>query len=1260
MDSHFHRILGTMLILGLLVLTAAPGRAQVTFYGRIAGAVVDPSGAVVPGASVVATNDATGLKHTTVSSGEGGFALPQVTAGSYTVHVTATGFRPAVYKDVKVNPGTEYSLTVKLQVGTSEQIVEVVAGQQLVNTTTTEVTSTVTMEQVQHLPLNGRNVLNLVASQPGAVYPFGRGSGTVINGARAEWTTLSLDGINIQDNFIRSNDLDFIPNRPTTDSISEFTITTNTQGAQDAGGSSSVRLITPSGTNAFHGGVFEYNRNSAYAANTWFNDNAVPVVKKPFLNRNDFGGHLGGPIIKNKLFFYGYYEGRRLHQSGTLNQIIPAHDDYLQGVFRYVSPGSSTVRSVNVMTAVPGLTINPQIQDLVLSQIPAASNGNNFDRGDSTGSRSLNTMGFRQNQRSNNLRNVFGGKADYNLSSSHHFDITYNRVREYTDRGGYDPINVIPVISNDSITTLFSGGWRWSISPHLVNEFRGGGNFSPAPFNSTYTNPAGFLFDTAAGETSTATMSGIRLSPTLEPFQPQGRYTDTRNFSDNASWNHGNHLINFGGSLMQVRVHSYNFRGQYPIVTTGFSSAAPAAIQLTAANFPGGIASADLANANGLRAFLGGVVSQVGQTFQVTSKSSGFVPGVPNERDWTLDDYSLYVQDAWRIRPRLTLRLGVRWEYVPPVNEANGLLLSPVFAGDDLKSALLNPNNSVDFLPGDTYKSSRFNFGPVVGFAWDVFGDGKTAVRGGYSLNFVNNEHITMLNGALGGGNAGLTSAATLTNQYYTLAAGTPTVPTPAFKVPRTYADQLAISNTNGAWGIDPNLKQPKVHQVTLGIAREIKWNTAVEVRYVGTFGRDMFRAFDFNQTNAGVNSAFLADFARARSNGFIALNTPASTPGCTASTCGVFNPAYNALLPNSQPLTFIPTVGGGGSLTNSTVRSAIQQNEPARLADFYVGSNRSVSTAAPALFLPNPGIYTARMTTNDSYLNYNGLQAEVRRRFTNGLSGQFSYTWSKALTDSFGDNAQNVLEAYLDNARPQLAAMRSVWDIRHAFKWNVVYELPFGRGKMIAPQANGVVDRIIGGWKVGPVFMWQSGSPFSFVSNRGTFNRVGITGGQSITTEGIQGAISTLSQSQIKDLLGVTRVPSGTGSATLYYIDPSVISATTGRAVGPDNLNNTADASFNQIFFNPTAGNVGNLGLLAFDGPAVFQLDLGILKATRITERFNLEFRAQFFNLFNHPVFGTGDPGYTDWEVNSQTFGQLNGTVVSARQIEFGLRLNF
>ncbi|MGZ4822215.1 MAG: carboxypeptidase regulatory-like domain-containing protein, partial [Terriglobales bacterium] len=253
MEQHSRRFLGPLLIFGLLVLTAVPVMAQATFFGRIVGVVLDPSGAVVQGASVVAIDEGTGAKHPVTSKGEGSFVIPQLSAGSYTVQVSAPGFTTSVFKQVKVDPGKEYSLTVNLKVGATEQAVEVVAGQQLVNTSSSEVTSTVTMDQVRDLPLNGRNVLNLIGGQPGTVTPFGRGSGTVINGARTEWTTLSLDGINIQDNFIRSNDLDFIPNRPTTDSISEFTITTNTQGAQDSGGSSSVRLVTPSGSNAFHG-----------------------------------------------------------------------------------------------------------------------------------------------------------------------------------------------------------------------------------------------------------------------------------------------------------------------------------------------------------------------------------------------------------------------------------------------------------------------------------------------------------------------------------------------------------------------------------------------------------------------------------------------------------------------------------------------------------------------------------------------------------------------------------------------------------------------------------------------------------------------------------------------------------------------------------------------------------------------------------------------------------------------------------------------
>ena len=233
-------------------------------------------------------------------------------------------------------------------------------------------------KQVLDIPLANRDITNLISLQAGVAGMTTRAN-TVINGGRPTWTQVTLDGINIQDNFIRTNSLDFLPNRPTSDNVAEFSITTSVSGADAAGGATAVRMVTPSGTNRFTGSVFEFNRDSKFAANSFFNN--ASEVPKPELQRNQFGGRIGGPIKRDKLFFFFTYEGQRQTQTPAQNLTIPANADFYDGVFRYVDL-SGNVRSVNVMQ-LSGLAIDPMVRAEILSRLPAASNVNNFDDGDS-------------------------------------------------------------------------------------------------------------------------------------------------------------------------------------------------------------------------------------------------------------------------------------------------------------------------------------------------------------------------------------------------------------------------------------------------------------------------------------------------------------------------------------------------------------------------------------------------------------------------------------------------------------------------------------------------------------------------------------------------------------------------------------------------------------------------------------------------------------------------------------------------------------
>jgi hypothetical protein len=641
--------------------------------------------------------------------------------------------------------------------------------------------------------------------------------------------------------------------------------------------------------------------------------------------------------------------------------------------------------------------------------------------------------------------------------------------------------------------------------------------------------------------------------------------------------------------------------------------------------FPGGVSSADLANAQTLLGLVTGTISQMTQTFQVRDTTSGYVSGYYNNRNYTLNNIAAYAQDSWRMKPNLTVRYGLKWEFYSPLREDANLGFFPVLSGGDFKTAITDPNATVSFVNGGLYNADTNNFGPTVGFAWDVFKDGRTSVRGGYSLTFVNEETITVGANFMNM-NAGLATAVAMTNQYTTLNAGVPMPATPTFKTVRTMADQLALSPTGSIGIIDPNISQPRVHQVSIGIQRELPWSMGVEARYVGTFGRDIWKGFDYNQVQ--VPQAFFDDFQRARSNGYLAL-----------SAKGVFNPAYDATVSGSVPLTVLPNYG---LLTSATVQTFIKQNEVAGLADYYVTSrvkNAATGNLALADFYADPAIYQVGAMINGGWQTYNALQVELQRRYRNGVMANLSYTWAHTRSNG-GGNGQNRFEPYLDNNRKYLDEGRSYWNVNHNIKANLIVDFPFGAGKPWLSNKGRVVNAIVGGWQASSIINWQTGAPLGIYSTRGTFNRA--------NRSGFNTAITSLTPDQIQNMMGVYYMPDG----RIFYINPVVVGSD-GRAVGADNLANTGFSG--QMFYNPVAGSIGNLPILAFDGPSTLQVDVALSKRFRIMNKYTIEFRGEAFNLSNGVYFYAGD-----MNVNSATFGRITSVGVPARVVQITARFEF
>lgn len=1203
-----------VLTLVALLLTPDVSAAQGAL-GSLVGTVRDEQNAVLPGATVRLSSPATGLEQNVTTDQAGAFSFPQLQPGVYELAVSLSGFRTRTYAGIVINVGVQYALAVQLSLGQVQETVTVVTGETVI-ATTPEVVGTVQQRQVLDIPLLNRDITNLIKLQAGVAGIINR-TNTVINGGRPTWTQVTLDGVNVQDNYIRTNALDFLPNRLTSDNVAEFSITSAVAGADTAGGATAMRMVTPSGSNRFRGSVYEFNRDAALAANSYFNRRTG--VAKPGLERNQFGGRIGGPIVKNRVFFFFNAELLRQKTQSPQNVTIPANADFIDGAYRYVGL-DGVVRAVNLMQ-LTGLPIDQRVRSEMLSKLPPASSVNNFDVGNSSAARLLNTAGYRFNQTVLANRDQTTSRVDVNLGSSQALEMVYASSKDVADRPDLDYISPNrPLTYTLSTQHRFAAAWRKTLGFNIQNELRFGGNLSVVSFESDWDYSSGLLFLPNAGLTNPVGGYG-----TGSGFQPQGRNVNTYQLTDSATLLKGRHEIQIGGNWQRNRVNPYNYAGQFPVIAFGFSSAAPTSVQLSSAQFPGGISATDLNTANSIAAMIGGVASSSGVTFQVRDTTSGYVPGIPSEQTYTLDNVALYAQDNWRWKPNFTIRAGLKWEYYSPLREDDNLGFLPVTDGRPIRDVMLSPATTLTFANGGFYKKDLNNFGPTAGFAWDIAGDGRTIVRGGYSLTFVNEDTVTVGAG-VGRGNSGLSTSATLSGLYNTVSAGVPVPATPTFLSTRTLANQLALSATSVLWGIDPDIRSPKVHQVSVGVQRELWDSTAVEARYVGTFGRDIWRGLDLNQLT--ISPEFLADFGRGRSNGFLAQ--AAGLP---------FSPVFNPNVPGSQALTVLPSFG---LLTNATVVNAFLTNQVAGVADFYMSQRVAGALAA---FMPNPGTYAANVVLNGAFNDYNSLQLEARRRLSAGLFGQVNYTLSQTNTDSAGDG-QNRFEAFLDNDRPALSIGRSNFHQTHVVNANAIYELPFGEGRRWLSRG-GLINGLVGNWQVSTIVAWQSGSPLSIYSGRGTFNRPGRSACALPTS--CNTALSTLSPAEIQKLLGVYFHTDG----NIYWIDPKVIDPTTGRAVGPDTLGNTPGFA-GQVFFNPVAGQVGNLPIMAFDGPSQTRIDLAVSKRIAIG-RTRFEIKGEAFNLFDKPSFYRGD-----MDINSTQFGRLTSVNVASRIIQISARLDF
>jgi len=1182
--------------------------------GSLSGTVVDPSGAAIPGAKVqllLAGGKSAVASTQTGPAGE--FHFASLAALAYDVHVDSSGFASATVANVHVDPARDTTLpTIRLELSSTNVAVEVKEAAQSVETTNAEVTTTVTTSQVENLPVLDRQVSNLFALQAGVA--LGKTGLTDVNGMAPSLTNVTLDGVNIQDNFIRANGLDYLPNKLTIDQISELSVNTSNANPSLGLGASQISIVTKSGTNEFHGDVYWYNRNSDLASNTWFNNQSG--VAKPFLNLNQLGGSIGGPVLKDKLFFYLNYEAYRLRQQQlTINQVLTP--SARQGILTY--PGANgALQTFNVLQA-QHLSIDPAIQTL-LGSVPSTINSNLVGDG-------LNTGGYAFNAAANEDRDSATGRIDYYLSQKHILAGSYIFNRDDVDRPDIGNFyTVAPPVTNANHSKFLSASWRWTPTPVFTNELRGGFNFAPGSFNVAGKPPSSFIDNGFSTD-----LDPLIFTSPVNTFLPQGRATNTYALQDNATYTRGKHVISFGYQSQWIGITPYDNAGIVPSYALGESSNSP--YGFAAGAVPGANATFTQ-TANDLLAALAGLVAEDYQKFNVTSRTSGFVPGAGNVRHYTYNTYSGYVNDSWKMLRQLTLTLGLRYDYYSVLHETNSLDLLPELINNNPIVTVLS-NATTTFAGGPVgpqfYKPDHHNFAPNIGFAWDVFGNGKTAVRGGYSLAYVNDDAIVTLVNNIDSTNGGLSSTAQATGLTNTVSGGLPSIAAPTFQVPITFAQNYAINPGNAQGMPDPNLVTPYVQQWNFGVQQELKGGFIVEGRYVGNHLVDGLRAIDYNQINIQADG-FLADFIRARNNGFL-----------SAAAGQGFNPGYTG--PGTQPLTVFPQLPFGGLLNVPIIDHYIQTGEAGELAAIYIqnGLNGNVP------FFPNPYTNGANVVTNYASSSYNGLQLDVRKRTSAGAQFQFNYTLSKVLGNTAAIENSSRFEPFLDLNNGRIERGPLPFDIRNVFHGNFYYPIPMGTGHRFTYAP---LNRAMDGWGVSSVITYQSGGDFSVLSALATLNRAGIN------RSGLNTVNTLLNKNQLNNDVGFFMTGNGP-----MFINPANVNAQ-GLGVSPPG---TAPFS-GQIFFNPDPGTLGTLQRLMFNGPWDFNWDFSIRKNTKITERQSVEFRADFFNLTNHPAFTAGDE-YNEYSaagvinafsVNQPNFGKISETWNSSRVIQFGLYYRF
>jgi hypothetical protein len=1381
-------------VFGLVAALCLPSPAfSQSTNAAVTGTIQDTSGAVLPGVMVTATNTATGVVTTVVSNEAGAYTFPSLLPGSYKITAELPGFQTKSY-EVQLGNAQTVRLNFGLNVASVGTSVEVtVAVDTLLATSSASVGEVLSQQKAQDLPLVGNNVLSLLTTMSGARLDD--------NGVTGTFAGMSNYNVNVQrDGIDASASARYMQAGIQTatmmnpDLIGEVRLIVAPVDAEMGRGNGQMIVQTRSGTNQYRGSAVWSFRNSALDANTWSNNRQTDPVTgrwKPipldWSNRHQYTMSFGGPIIKNKTFFFALWDGL-INNRRTIQNVQVLTPCARNGIFRYFdnwnngnaiqfvslgatptiavvdssgnplrpatnpdgTPFTGTLHYASVFGPLQNTPTRPDCSDAVVQGSPWDANRkavdptgfvtkllgkipppNNYELGDG-----LNTAGFRwvRRERSGNENlfgfsdtGLFGGidrkqintKVDHNFNTANKVAVTYTYERD----DGLANLMTLPDTFGGSTyrrPQQLAVNFVSTLSPRLVNELRFGmrktaGNTFNALYDPKYADAAKAFYPNISGIPVWIGLGAAGGQINFQTVQPLGSGTTSSyqdrtkmwTYGDTLSWSKGKHSLKMGGEMRRQNSYALDTGVAVTAVPRALGGDAPnapiATAAISSANMPGLAGTSTTGNNLRMRqllSFLAGSLGSITQAYymQNPTKLDAFEDyrTFPSRiRDYHENEFSFFFKDDWKVRDTLTLNLGLRYDFYGSPYEASGLMPLPIGGGysifgvsgrsfsnwmqpgirADLTQLQFvgknSPNPKIPWYPNDWN-----NFGPAVGFAWQVpwFGAGKTTVRGGYQVTYQIGESFNNLfqeqnvpgsifNATYLGDNAA--------NAYLDLTRLPAVIPLPVATRPMQtipLTDRL-----QSLYVPDPKLVVPYAQNLTLAVTRSIGPNIAVDLRYVGTLARKQRSAQnDINIPNFlynGLKEAFDAVRAGGEAELLTRMLNGINIAGSGFGPIGtVFNGVLQTAGMHMRASTLAATGVTGNLQSNLANGNYANVARILNLANYQAAFNPGLP-AIPAgvnggilryngfpenFIVTNPQFAAINWISNNASNNYHSFVAQVTLRPTRGVTWQSTYTWSRNL----GINAIiGLLGASFTNPVDRRKDYTLMPDSRtHDFRTNGTLALPIGPGHKLLGNRSGALARIVEGWQTSWIVNLNTGQPLSIVAqnmlyNNGTPDIVGPFDLKSAKVQFSGGPTgSYFSRDAIK------QVP-----------DPQCSFVTTAQSLrNACTLTAIADAKTGQILLqNPLPGTRGTLGQRVLLGPGRWRFDASLAKSIKITETKSLQFRMDAQNVLNHPEPQTATAGASllNLDINNPNFGLFTGPQAKTnahREFQAQLRLNF